>query len=223
MTSGEVAAGCWIVLMVLGGVARACQANEETSRSAPSSGLATACMQYGANRRCAAPAKALGTPPIAEAAEAWCAGRSCDGVSLGPHETPPPLRFTVSQRKGERMRTITLHRTNECNSQITIEADDRNETGATRNYLVRWYERDGSGVEVEIPFQYGPLKEAGNNGLTLEVLLAICIDQLQGHQSNKYACRENALATTKIEEAFHWLEHRTRLREARGVEGTHEV
>lgn len=39
----------------------------------------------------------------------------------------------------------------------------------------------------------------------------------------KYACRENALALTALEEALMWLQKRTRDRLARGVEGTHAV
>jgi len=45
---------------------------------------------------------------------------------------------------------------------------------------------------------------------------------LRSFQAGPYACRENALALTKIEEAMHWLNHRTAERQARGVEGTSE-
>ena len=48
------------------------------------------------------------------------------------------------------------------------------------------------------------------------------IDRLRGFQAGPFGCRENALALTKLEEAMHWLHHRTRGRMARGVEGTHE-
>jgi hypothetical protein len=61
------------------------------------------------------------------------------------------------------------------------------------------------------------------NGITNEVLLAIVLDRLNGFQQGEFKSRENALAITKIEEAMHWLHHRTREREARGVEGTHKV
>lgn len=57
------------------------------------------------------------------------------------------------------------------------------------------------------------------SGLTQEVLLAIVIDRLRSFQAGPYSCRENALALTKLEEAQHWLLHRTRARMARGVEG----
>ena len=73
-----------------------------------------------------------------------------------------------------------------------------------------------------IIFQNGPVKENGVNGLHQEDLLAIVIDRLQHFQRGTFACRENALALTKIEEAMHWLNERTAERQARGVEGTSE-
>ena len=71
-----------------------------------------------------------------------------------------------------------------------------------------------------IQFQKGAVKESGVNGCHQEDLLAIVLDRLQSFQAGEFACRENALAITKIEEAMHWLNHRTSERKARGVEGT---
>ena len=71
-----------------------------------------------------------------------------------------------------------------------------------------------------ITFQNGPVKEAGINGCHQEDLIAVVIDRLQCFQRGIYACRENELALTKLEEAMHWLNHRTSARVARGVEGT---
>lgn len=76
---------------------------------------------------------------------------------------------------------------------------------------------------ASIRFQNGPVKEFGVNGCHQEDLLAIVIDRLQSFQAGRFACRENALALTKCEEALHWLRHRTQAREARGVEGTNVV
>jgi hypothetical protein len=71
-------------------------------------------------------------------------------------------------------------------------------------------------------FQCGPIKENGVNGCHNEDLIAIVIDRLQHFQAGPYKCRENALALTKLEEALHWLNHRTQARVDRGVEGTSE-
>jgi hypothetical protein len=74
-----------------------------------------------------------------------------------------------------------------------------------------------------VRFQNGPIKEAGVNGVMNEDLMAIVIDRLRGFQSGPYACRENAIALTKLEESLMWLNSRTAGRERRGVEGTHTV
>ena len=73
-----------------------------------------------------------------------------------------------------------------------------------------------------IQFQKGPIKEFGVNGCHQEDLLAIVIDRLRSFQAGEYACSENALALTKIQEALYWLNYRTDERMKRGVEGTSE-
>ncbi len=74
-----------------------------------------------------------------------------------------------------------------------------------------------------VQFQNGPIKEFGVNGVMNEDLIAIVIDRMRGFQSGDYACRDNALALTKLEEALMWLRNRTNSREARGVEGTNVI
>lgn len=61
------------------------------------------------------------------------------------------------------------------------------------------------------------------SGAFVTGVIQAALDRLEHYQSSKFRCRENALAITKLEEALHWLEHRTRARVARGVDGTHEV
>lgn len=130
------------------------------------------------------------------------------------------------------MREITSHKVNGCNEQLQVQAlDQQGAGGANHLYGVYGFHTQGnpsapSGLQDEtctkIIFQNGPIAESGVNGITQEVLLAIVIDRLQCFQRGPYACRENALALTKLEEAQHWLHHRTRERASRGVEGTHE-
>ena len=74
-----------------------------------------------------------------------------------------------------------------------------------------------------VHFQEGPIKECGVNGVCNEDLIAMVICRLEHFQKSEFACRENALAITKLEEALLWLRKRTMGRENRGVEGTHEV
>ena len=74
-----------------------------------------------------------------------------------------------------------------------------------------------------IHFQEGPIKECGVNGVCNEDLIAMVICRLEHFQKSEFACRENALAITKLEEALLWLRKRTMSRENRGTEGTHKV
>lgn len=57
------------------------------------------------------------------------------------------------------------------------------------------------------------------NGTTNEELIEVLLDRLRTINA-QVPCRENSLAITKLEEANHWLEARTRNRQSRGVEGT---
>lgn len=74
-----------------------------------------------------------------------------------------------------------------------------------------------------IKFQEGPIQECGVNGVMNEDLIAMVICRLQHFQQTEFACRENAMAITKLEEAMLWLRKRTMAREKRGVEGTYNV
>lgn len=91
--------------------------------------------------------------------------------------------------------------------------------GACHEYSISTV-TEPSTVVGRVSFQNGPIKENGVNGCHQEDLLAIVLHRLQSFQAGAYSCRENAIAITKIEEAMHWLNHRTAQRVARGVEGT---
>jgi hypothetical protein len=118
------------------------------------------------------------------------------------------------------MRVLSEHRVNPANDKIDINVvDEPGAGGANHEYDVVL----PSKKTTRISFQNGPINEAGINGLTQEVLLAIVTDRLRAFQKGPFACRENALALTKIEEAQHWLHSRTLARMARNVEGTHAV
>jgi hypothetical protein len=72
-------------------------------------------------------------------------------------------------------------------------------------------------LSTVIRFQKGPL--ADPNGFTHEALLSIVEDRLKSFQAGSFACRENAVALTKVQEAIMWLNKRTADRVDRGVEG----
>jgi hypothetical protein len=121
-------------------------------------------------------------------------------------------------------RELTSHKVNGLNELIVIEVlDAPGSGGASHEYRL-------SGLKgpldhhpiptIDIRFQNGPVQEVGANGISQEALLAVVEDRLKSFQAGPYACRENALALTHLQEAMHWLHHRTRERMQRGVEGT---
>ena len=127
-------------------------------------------------------------------------------------------------------RELTSHKVNGLNDALKIEVlDEPGQGNACHSYSISGFKlagnpaMPGSGISsFPIVFQNGPIQEAGFNGISQEALLAIVEDRLIGFQSGPYACRENAVALTKIQEAIMALLKRTRDRMARGVEGTHQ-
>jgi hypothetical protein len=126
------------------------------------------------------------------------------------------------------MRELTSHKVNGLNDALEIQVmDEPGAGGASHHYgIYGWHGKTNPSAfhndetKCTILFQNGPIAEAGVNGISQEALLAIVEDRLKCFQAGPYACRENAIALTHIQDAMHWLHHRTRERVARGVEGT---
>jgi len=85
------------------------------------------------------------------------------------------------------------------------------------------------GIGLSIAWQKGPLGRGADrkkpNGAFVEDVIAAALGRIQFYQqtsAGKFACRQNALAITKLKEALFWLNDQTEEREARRVEGTHE-
>lgn len=85
------------------------------------------------------------------------------------------------------------------------------------------------GTGLNISWQNGPLGRDAEriepNGAFVETVISAALQRIQWYQTasgGKFNCRENAIAITKLEEALLWLDKRTRDREARQVEGTHQ-
>lgn len=123
------------------------------------------------------------------------------------------------------MRDITDHIVpgDSANSQLKITvADEPGPGGACHEYVIAHLQPSGEErVLCRLSFQNGPIKSAGVNGITQEVLLAVVIDRLKGFQSGQYACSDNSDAATLTITALHALQRRTRDRIRRQVEGTH--
>ena len=115
------------------------------------------------------------------------------------------------------MRTIDTHHDGfGLNESIEIRADEPSHDGASHRYE---FYIAGNLVGVE-QFQKGPRHEAGSTpGMTEGAVFAAMIDRLQGFQSGPFACRENAIILTKLEECLHWTKARAEARAKRGVLG----
>lgn len=71
----------------------------------------------------------------------------------------------------------------------------------------------------QILFQHGGVPENGINGVTIELLLAICADRLRCFQAGPFPSPFNERALAAILIALETLHLRTAERQARGVEG----
>ena len=78
-----------------------------------------------------------------------------------------------------------------------------------------YHSKSGSFV-TEIEFQKGNIEDTGLNGVFLEDLLLISIDQLEHYQNSEFACQENedtlrhlraALASTRARQYDRMIRH----------------
>lgn len=133
------------------------------------------------------------------------------------------------------MRELTSHKVNPANDVLDIEVlDDPGAGGANHLYQINGFNtasnpscpftaRYGKPSDhATILFQNGPIAESGVNGVTQEVLIAICIDRLECFEAGPFANEHNQRALVHLRDAQEELLSRTRERMARGVEGTHQ-
>jgi len=114
-------------------------------------------------------------------------------------------------------RPIYTHCATGTTQEISLVAVDERSPihGANHEYLAQW----GSIGKLRIRFQKDPVPEVGVNGVTIETLLAIAKDRLEGFQGGNFPCDENAVALAHVNAALAILKKRTQARIARGVEG----
>ncbi len=84
------------------------------------------------------------------------------------------------------------------------------------------------GVGLSIRWQNMPLGRPPvvPNGAFVDDVIEAARQRLEFYQkasNGKFACRENAIAITKLEEAAHWLYSRRMEREKREVQGLHKA
>jgi len=93
-----------------------------------------------------------------------------------------------------------------------------------KSFITLENEDDEFGVPPRIIFQVqsDPIGEVGVNGVQAVDMLEY-VKYLFVSLNSAFPCRENTLTITKIEEAIHWQEARTKDRLARNVEGKNEA
>lgn len=72
---------------------------------------------------------------------------------------------------------------------------------------------------ISFRIQNGPIKENGVNGCQVDTIIETAKTIIEG-LNKKFPCRENSIVITKLDEALHWLNHRTARRVKANVEGT---
>lgn len=99
-----------------------------------------------------------------------------------------------------------------------------NDECKSTNFIQLENTEDVKGVAPIVSFtiQSDPISEVGVNGVqALDMLIYTkCLFQ---SLNEAFPCRENALTITKLEEAIHWQEARTKDRERRSVEGQNKA
>ncbi len=110
------------------------------------------------------------------------------------------------------------------NDEIIIDCDARDPDNGNASHHYSAGPGEPGVDDATVHFQQGPRGEPGSiRGCTDAVLLAIVLDRYEGFQSGDYACCENALVITKLQEALHWMKHRADDRSRRGVLGKNKA
>jgi hypothetical protein len=78
------------------------------------------------------------------------------------------------------------------------------------------------GNELKVKIQDGVIPVHGVNGIQVTDLLKY-VNEVFKSLNNAFPCRENSLTITKIEEAIHWQDARTKDRQKRKVEGLNQA
>ncbi|NHI48055.1 hypothetical protein FDE94_09260 [Clostridium botulinum] len=74
-------------------------------------------------------------------------------------------------------------------------------------------------VTQNINIQKGPVKENGLNGIFIEDLILICINQLEHFQASEFKCRENESTLRHLYDALATTRSRQYERQLRNVQG----
>lgn len=145
----------------------------------------------------------------------------------GPGQVPPegwepPLQYTIpdGRLEGALPKTAGL-------LMPQPEPQPEQETMDGSPSLVHLFQEIPGDTEVprqllygSIQFQAGPIAEVGINGGTIEGVVEVLKERLEGFQQGDFACPENDQAIKGLQQVLNVLALRTRRRREQGVEGT---
>lgn len=81
------------------------------------------------------------------------------------------------------------------------------------------YHKNINKLVQNIKIQKGAVLDSGLNGIFIEDLLLICIDQLEHFQNSDFACQENEDTLRHLRDALHSTRSRQYERSLRNVQG----
>ena len=117
------------------------------------------------------------------------------------------------------MHTVTSHCVPGSNMNLTVTAKgEPGPGGAFNRYEIEGFNTVSNAVgepwrddtKLTILFQNGDPVTKGVNGVTLETLMAVCIDRLEGFQAGPFSCCHNQEALIALEKAMLALRCRTK-------------
>ena len=122
---------------------------------------------------------------------------------------------------------ITTHHTaglDELTDALEIHCDEPDSAAGGGVHLYKAVTTTPDVREVgHVQFQHGPRGVAGSKaGMTALAHVSILIHHMQSFQAGPFACRENALVITALEEAKGWMLKRVIDRKLRNVLGKNE-
>lgn len=107
-------------------------------------------------------------------------------------------------------RIISTHLVAQAGLQPGVVAVDSRSPvhGSHHVYQISWGEYKALN-SVTLNFQKGPVAEVGPNGISMEALISICADRLEGFQKGAFPCDENEEALLHLKKANDALKRRT--------------
>ena len=121
------------------------------------------------------------------------------------------------------MKLSTIQKRNNLNEVHCHDSDVPGPGGACHEYSIKLPTEGGDLIELlYLAFQKGARKDPeARHGILDTDLLEIVRHRLQCVQAGEFACRENALALTALEECLLWMNKRVEDRAERQVLGTY--